>query len=297
MANRSKLYLPMSVSRVAVLGAGLMGRGIAHAAAAAGFETDLVDVSPEALEKALAQVRRDLEEGVSRGKLTAEAAAAARERVRPARDLETAARAADFVIEAVPEDIRLKLDTFARLDACCRPEVVLATNTSALSITEIASAVRQPSRVLGMHFFNPVPRMKLVEIVRALETGDESVATTLDVARRMGKETVVVRDSAGFVTSRVNALIGNEAFLMLESGLASARDIDKALKLGLNHPMGPFELVDLVGLDTRLAVLEFLQRSLGERYRPAPLLVQHVKAGRLGRKVGRGVYDYGEGEK
>ena len=143
-----------------------------------------------------------------------------------------------------------------------------------------------------MHFFNPVPRMKLVEIVRALETSPETLATTEEVARRMGKETVVVKDSAGFVTSRVNALIGNEAFLMLESGLASARDIDKALKLGLNHPMGPFELVDLVGLDTRLAVLEFLHQSLGERYRPAPLLVQHVRAGRLGRKVGRGVYDY-----
>jgi 3-hydroxybutyryl-CoA dehydrogenase len=143
-----------------------------------------------------------------------------------------------------------------------------------------------------MHFFNPVPKMKLVEIVRALETGEAAVKTTREVARRMGKETVLVRDSAGFVSSRVNALIGNEAFLMLESGVASARDIDKALKLGLNHPMGPFELVDLVGLDTRLAVLDFLHKSLGERYRPAPLLVQHVKAGRLGRKVGRGVYEY-----
>jgi len=146
--------------------------------------------------------------------------------------------------------------------------------------------------VLGMHFFNPVPKMKLVEIVRALETSDAAVEATEDVARRMGKETVRVKDSAGFITSRVNAMIGNEAFLMLQEGVASARDIDKALKLGLNHPMGPFEMVDLVGLDTRLAVLEFLQRSLGEKYRPAPLLVQHVKAGRLGRKVGRGVYDY-----
>jgi 3-hydroxybutyryl-CoA dehydrogenase len=143
-----------------------------------------------------------------------------------------------------------------------------------------------------MHFFNPVPRMKLVEVVQALETSPETLRATEELARRLGKETVVVKDSAGFVTSRVNALIGNEAFLMLESGLASARDIDKALKLGLNHPMGPFELADLVGLDTRLAVLEFLHRSLGERYRPAPLLVQHVRAGRLGRKVGRGVYDY-----
>jgi 3-hydroxybutyryl-CoA dehydrogenase len=148
-----------------------------------------------------------------------------------------------------------------------------------------------------MHFFNPVPKMKLVEIVRALETSDTAVEATEAVARRMGKETVRVKDSPGFITSRVNAMLGNEAFLMLQEGVASARDIDKAIKLGLNHPMGPFEMVDLVGLDTRLAVLEFLQRSLGEKYRPAPLLVQHVKAGRLGRKVGRGVYDYTDEKK
>jgi 3-hydroxybutyryl-CoA dehydrogenase len=143
-----------------------------------------------------------------------------------------------------------------------------------------------------MHFFNPVPKMKLVEIVRGLESGEDALRRTEEVARRMGKETVVVRESPGFITSRINAMIGNEAFFMLEERVASARDIDKALKLGLNHPMGPFELVDLVGLDTRLSVLEFLHRTLGEKYRPAPLLVQHVKAGRLGRKVGRGVYDY-----
>jgi 3-hydroxybutyryl-CoA dehydrogenase len=282
----------MAVERIAVLGAGLMGRGIAYAAAVGGFATSLVDVAPPVLEKALVQIGKDLEEGVGRAKLSAQGAAAARGRLSSGTDLEAAARAADFVIEAVPEDIGLKLATFARLDAVCRPEVVLATNTSALSVTEIASAAKRPGRVLGMHFFNPVPKMKLVEIVRALDTGADAIATTEEVARRMGKETVLVRDSAGFITSRVNAMIGNEAFLMLEGGIASARDIDKALKLGLNHPMGPFELVDLVGLDTRLAVLEFLHRSLGERYRPAPLLVQHVKAGRLGRKVGRGVYDY-----
>lgn len=282
----------MPVSRIAVLGAGLMGRGIAHAAAVSGFETTLIDVSPEALDRAVTQIARDLDEGVARGKLTAEAASAARGRVSVQTDLEAGVRDADFVIEAVPEDIRLKLATFARLDRACRPEIVLATNTSALSVTEIASAVGNPGRVAGMHFFNPVPRMKLVEVVQALETSPETLRATEELARRLGKETVVVKDSAGFVTSRVNALIGNEAFLMLESGLASARDIDKALKLGLNHPMGPFELADLVGLDTRLAVLEFLHRSLGERYRPAPLLVQHVRAGRLGRKVGRGVYDY-----
>jgi 3-hydroxybutyryl-CoA dehydrogenase len=282
----------MSVTRILVLGSGQMGRGIAYASAVGGFETVLFDVSAAALDHALAQIGKDLDEGVARGKLAAAAAAEARVRVSPARELEAAARTADFVIEAVPEDIKLKLETFARLEAACGGDVVLATNTSALSVTEIASAVKRPGRVLGMHFFNPVPKMKLVEIVRGLETSEQALALSEEVARRMGKETVRVRDSAGFVTSRVNAMIGNEAFLMLESGVASARDIDKALKLGLNHPMGPFELVDLVGLDTRLAVLEFLHKSLGERYRPAPLLVQHVRAGRLGRKVGRGVYDY-----
>jgi 3-hydroxybutyryl-CoA dehydrogenase len=284
----------MAVSRIAVIGSGLMGRGIAYVSAVGGFATALYDVSGAALDKALDRIRKDLDEGVARGKLTGPAAEAAQARLEPAASLEAAASGADFLIEAVPEEIRLKLETFAKLDAFTRPEVVLATNTSALSVTEIAAATRRADRVLGMHFFNPVPKMKLVEIVRALETSDAAVEATEAVARRMGKETVSVRDSAGFITSRVNAMIGNEAFLMLQEGVASARDIDKALKLGLNHPMGPFEMVDLVGLDTRLAVLEFLQRSLGEKYRPAPLLVQHVKAGRLGRKVGRGVYDYGD---
>src|SRR5262249_3940700 len=157
----------------------------------------------------------------------------------------------------------------------------------------MAAALTRPGRLAGMHFFNPVHKMKLVEIVRALESSEETLRAIDDAARRMGKETVVVKDSAGFITSRVNAMIGNEPFSMLQEAVASARDIDKALKLGLNHPMGPFELVDLVGLDTRLSVLEFLHKSLGEKYRPCPLLTQHVKAGRLGKKVGRGVYDYG----
>jgi 3-hydroxybutyryl-CoA dehydrogenase len=281
----------VSIETVAVIGAGLMGRGIAYAAALGGFRTLLHDVAPGALDRAVERIRRDFEAGVERGKVEPGARDEALARLGATADLEATA-GADFVIEAVPEDMRLKLQTFERLDALLRPQVVLATNTSALSVTEIAAAVRRPARVVGMHFFNPVPKMKLVEIVRALETEDDAVAATQEVARRMGKETVLVKDSAGFVTSRVNALIGNEAFAMLQEGVASARDIDKALKLGLNHPMGPFELVDLVGLDTRLAVLEFLHRSLGEKFRPSPLLIQYVKAGRLGRKAGRGVYDY-----
>ncbi len=282
----------MAIQSVAVIGAGLMGRGIAYAAAVGGFQTRLFDVSAEALQLALGRVRKDLDEGVARGKLDAARAGGALERLSAESDFTAAVESADFVIEAVPEDMRLKLDIFARLDATCRPDVVLATNTSALSVAEIAAATSRPQRVLGMHFFNPVPKMKLVEIVRALDTGEAAVAATQEVAERMGKETVLVRESPGFITSRVNAMIGNEAFFMLQEGLASAADIDKALKLGLNHPMGPFEMIDLVGLDTRLAVLEFLHKSLGEKYRPAPLLVQYVKAGRLGRKVGRGVYDY-----
>ena len=278
----------MKVETVAVIGSGLMGRGIAFAAALGGFRTIIHDEVPAALDRAMNRIRKDLDGG----KVALDAKDAALARVGATADFDAAVAGADFVIEAVPEDIGLKLRIFARLEMLCREHVVLATNTSALSVTEIAAAVKRPARVLGMHFFNPVPKMKLVEIVRALETGDEAVATTEDVARRMGKETGVVKDRAGFVTSRVNALIGNEAFTMLQEGVASARDIDKALKLGLNHPMGPFELVDLVGLDTRLAVLEFLHQSLGEKYRPSPLLVQYVKAGRLGRKTGRGVYDY-----
>ena len=284
----------MALQTVAVIGSGLMGRGIAYCAAAGGLRTALFDVSAEALERALSRIRADLDEGAARGKLSPAEAQAALERIAPAQELEAALRGADFVIEAVPEDIALKLATFSRLDALCPPEVVLASNTSALSVTEIAAATRRPERVLGMHFFNPVPKMKLVEIVRALDTSDAAIAATTEVARRMGKETVVVKESPGFITSRINAMIGNEAFLILQEGVATAADIDKAVKLGLNHPMGPFEMADLVGLDTRLAVLEFLHKSLGEKYRPAPLLVEHVKAGRLGRKVGRGVYDYGE---
>jgi 3-hydroxybutyryl-CoA dehydrogenase len=287
-----RFHLSQEIGTIAVIGSGLMGRGIAYASALAGFQTALHDVSGEALNRALLQIRRDLDEAVARGKLTADEATAAADRVTVDQELDADA---DFVIEAVPEEIGLKLRTFSRLDRVFREDVVLATNTSSLSVTEIAASTKRPGKVVGMHFFNPVPKMKLVEIVRALDTTDDTIETASEVGRRMGKETVMVKESPGFVTSRINAIIGNEAFLMLQEGVASARDIDKALKLGLNHPMGPFELVDMVGLDTRLAVLEFLQQSLGEKYRPAPLLVQYVKAGRLGRKVGRGVYEYDTG--
>jgi len=187
-----------------------------------------------------------------------------------------------------------KIEIFTLLDKVCRPGTILASNTSSLSITEIASVTYRAKKCLGMHFFNPVHKMKLLEIARALETDDETLAAAVEVGKRMGKEVVVIKESPGFITSRINAMIGNEAFCMLQEGIASAEDIDKALKLGLNHPMGPFEMVDLVGLDTRLHILEYLHKTLGDKYRPAPLLVQYVKAGRLGRKSGRGVYEYPE---
>ena len=213
-------------------------------------------------------------------------------RLRPTTSLAEAVAGIDFVIEAAPERIDDKLALLADVQRYAPAHAVIASNTSALSITELAGSLAHPGRVAGMHFFNPVHKMKLVEIVRALESAAATLEAVEEVARAMGKETVLVRESPGFITTRVNASIGNEAFYMLMEGVASARDIDKALKLGLNHPMGPFELVDLVGLDTRLSILEYLHRSMGEKYRPCPLLVQYVKAGRLGRKVGRGVYEY-----
>jgi 3-hydroxybutyryl-CoA dehydrogenase len=185
-----------------------------------------------------------------------------------------------------------KIEIFTQLDKFSRPGTILASNTSSLSVTEIASVTYRAPKCIGMHFFNPVHKMKLLEVVKALETDAETLSTVVEVGRRMKKEVVVIKESPGFITSRINALIGNEAFQMLQEGIASAEDIDKAVKLGLNHPMGPFELVDLVGLDTRLHILEYLHKTLGEKYRPAPLLSQYVKAGRLGRKAGRGVYEY-----
>ena len=269
-----------------------MGRGIAYASALGGFRTTLQDSSAAALDKAHAEISATLEKGVATGKVPGQDAAAAQKRLTIARTLEDAVREADLVIEAVPESMELKIEIFSALDRLAPKTALLASNTSSLSITEMAAATTRPRQVLGMHFFNPVHRMKLLEVVRALETSEETIGTALTVGAAMGKECVVVRESPGFVTSRINAMIGNEAFFMLQEGVASARDIDQALKLGLNHPMGPFELVDMVGLDTRLSILKFLHRTLGEKFRPCPLLEQFVAAGRLGRKVGRGVYEY-----
>lgn len=274
-----------------------MGRGIAHVSALGGYRTILEDILPASLRKAESEIRGNLDKGVELGKLDKAAAEAAFSRIEFAGTVEEAAREADLVIEAVPEEMDSKIEIFTLLDKICRPATILASNTSSLSVTEIASVTYRPRKCVGMHFFNPVHKMKLLEVVRALETDQETISAVSDVGRHMRKEVVVIRESPGFITSRINAMIGNEAFYMLQEGIASAEDIDKALKLGLNHPMGPFELVDLVGLDTRLHILEYLHKSLGEKFRPAPLLVQHVKAGRLGRKSGRGVFEYADPQK
>src|SRR5437868_5140948 len=279
------------------MGAGTMGRGIAHTAALGGYRTILEDLLPNALRKAEGESRTKLDKAVELGKVSAGEAEAAFSRLEYAGSVEEAAREADLVIEAVPEEMESKIEIFTLLDKICRPSTILASNTSSLSITEIASVTYRAKKCLGMHFFNPVHKMKLLEVVRALETDDETIASAAEVGRRMGKEVVVIKESPGFITSRINAMIGNEAFFMLQEGVASASDIDKALKLGLNHPMGPFELVDLVGLDTRLQILEYLHRTLGEKFKPSPLLIQYVKAGRLGRKSGRGVFEYAENSK
>ena len=280
-----------SIRSVVVIGAGIMGRGIVLASARAGFKTAVVEPNAASLQSARAEVEKILDRAQEKGEIDEPTARKAREALTYAAGFD-AAKGADLAIEAVPESVAIKAQVYQQLAKQMAPEGMIATNTSSLSITELAATSDRPANFLGMHFFNPVHRMKLVELVRGLETSDQALAIGEQASRAMGKETVLVRESPGFVTSRINVLIGNEAFTMLESGVASARDIDKALKLGLNHPMGPFELVDLVGLDTRLSILEYLHRTLGDKYRPSPLLIQYVKAGRLGRKVGRGVYEY-----
>src|SRR5215467_3103488 len=286
----------MDVKTIGVIGAGTMGRGIAYAAALGGYRTILEDVMPEMQAKGLAWIRQSLDEGVQRGKVDAAARDAATARIETSSSVAEVCREADFLIEAVPEEMELKLELFTLFDKFAKPQAVLASNTSSLSVAEMAEMTYRPELCVGMHFFNPVPKMRLIEVVRAPKTSDATIARCREVGARMGKEIVVVRESPGFITSRVNALIGNEAFAMLEAGLASAEDIDKALKLGLNHPMGPFEMVDLVGLDVRLHILDYLHRTLGERYRPNELLRKLVAEGRLGRKSGRGVYDYRDRE-
>lgn len=285
------------VEHITVVGSGTMGLGIAQVAAMGGFMTTVYDVSDEQLAAASERIEKNLNKAVDLGKLGRDEALCASQLIQTTTDFGEAMAAADMMIEAIPESMALKQDLFGRADAILKPGAICASNTSGLSITEIGSATSRPDRVIGMHFFNPVHIMKLIEIISSKETSDATLELTEQVSRAMGKQTVRVNESAGFVTSRVNALIGNEAFRMWHEGVASPEDIDRALKLGLNHPMGPFELVDLVGLDVRTASLGNLHEHLGETYKACPIIGQLVEDGRLGRKVGHGVYRYENGKR
>lgn len=280
------------INRIGVIGSGVMGRGIAYVGALGGYSVTVADVSEEALHNAKKEIETIFEKSISRGHITVEAAEQARGNLRFETDLAFVAAGADLLIEAVPEVAAIKKQVFEMMEEHAQDHCYFATNTSTMSPTEIASYAKRPDKTIAMHYFNPVHKMPLVEIIRGLETSDETAAVIREVAEKMGKETVVINEFPGFVTSRISALVGNEAFYMLQEGLGTPEEIDKAIKLGLNYPMGPFELVDLVGLDVRLNNLKYLHEKLGEKYRPAPLLEQYVKAGRLGRKSGKGVYDY-----
>jgi len=282
----------MTINKITVVGAGVMGRGIAYVSAQAGFETTLVDVSLEQLNNAIEEMRKLAKKAISKGKLSESEVSVLFSNLHTSLDLVDAIKETEYVIEAVPEKRDLKKSVLETIDQYAPKHIVIASNTSTISPTELGSYTKRPEQVAAMHFFNPVHRMRLIEIVKGLETNAETVRIIREVAEKMGKETVEVNEFPGFVTSRISAMVGNEAFYMLQEGVATAEDIDKAIKLGLNYPMGPLELGDLVGLDTRLNNLKYLHETLGEKFRPAPLLEQYVKAGRLGRKTGRGVYDY-----
>jgi 3-hydroxybutyryl-CoA dehydrogenase len=279
--------------RFIVIGAGVMGHGIAQVAAMAGYETILTDMNKDALDRGLAHVRANLDKGVDRGKVSAEQREAALANLSGSTDLEEVVRSASVVIEAIPEVLELKTNLFAMLDRLAPTDALLGSNTSSLSITAIAAATQHPERVIGMHFFNPVHILKLLEIVTALQTSPETLARAQAIGEALGREMIVVRDSPGFATSRLGLVLGLEAIRMLESGVASAEDIDRAMELGYRHPMGPLKLTDLVGLDTRLKIAEALHSELGgEQFRPPPLLRQMVRAGNLGKKSGQGFYSW-----
>ncbi|AKO92605.1 3-hydroxyacyl-CoA dehydrogenase [Priestia filamentosa] len=280
------------INNIVVVGSGVMGRGIAYVSAVGGYSVTLIDVDESALQNAKKEIVSLFEKSLNRGHISNELALQAKENLSYSTNLKGAGSQADLIIEAVPEKTEIKKGVFHNLEEYASDSCIFATNTSTMSPTEIASYAKRPEKTIAMHFFNPVHKMPLVEIVRGLETSDETAQLIKEVAEQMGKKSVVINEFPGFVTSRISALVGNEAFYMLQEGLGTPEEIDKAIKLGLNYPMGPFELVDLVGLDARLNNLKYLHEKLGEKYRPAPLLEQYVKAGRLGRKSGKGVYDY-----
>ena len=278
------------IRQVAVIGTGTMGRGIAYLSALAGYDTVIHDVDTGALDAAKANIESTLRKGVEKGKVEPAAAEAASKRIQLASDLEPAVRQADLIIEAVPEDLDLKQNLFSQADLFCGEETILASNTSSMSITQLAGSVERRDRFAGMHFFNPPHLMKLIEIVRGERTSDDTIAQIREVAQKMGKDPVIVRDTPGFATSRLGVAIGLEAMRMLEDNVASAEDIDRAMELGYNHPMGPLRLSDLVGLDVRLGIAEYLAASLGPRFEPPEILRRMVREGKLGKKTGEGFY-------
>jgi 3-hydroxybutyryl-CoA dehydrogenase len=279
--------------RVAVIGAGTMGHGIAQVCAMAGYEVALHDPQPGAVEKALAKIGDNLDKGVERGKLTTQLAGETLRRFHAADSIARAAAGAWLVIEAAPERMEIKEEIFSAVSAAAPADAILATNTSSLSVTRIAAATDRPEKVIGLHFFNPVHIMKLLELVRGERTSQETVDASLEFARRIGKEPIVVTDTPGFASSRLGLVLGLEAMRMVEQGVASPQDIDRAMELGYNHPMGPLKLTDVVGLDVRLGIAEYLHAELGaDQYRPPEILRQMVAEGRLGKKSGRGFYEW-----